>query len=161
VEDLRRISLGRFVLALLVAMLSAGFLFVFWLYVLNAFFGFARTTSPEGTQLLTTLAMQVAPAALILAGTFLPVFLAFAFGPTLVASLIVRMLKLRSAPSLAGLGALTGLAGLALFQIVDVAVLGAATPILSFQDSGVPALLAGACGGLVAWSIAFGGTKPT
>jgi hypothetical protein len=48
-----------------------------------------------------------------------------------------------------------------LFQIVDVVRLGASTPILSFQDSGVPALLAGACGGLVAWSIAFGGAKST
>jgi hypothetical protein len=150
------ISWPRFLLALFMAMLSAGFLFVFWLYVFNTFFGFARTTSPEGSQLLATLAMQLAPAVLVLVSTFLPVFLAFALAPALIASLIVRWLGLRGAPGLAAVGAITGLAGLVLFQFVDVAFLGAHTPILSLQDSGVPALLSGASGGLAAWCIAFG-----
>ena len=150
------ISWRRGALALLVAMLSAGFLFVFWLYILNGFLGFARTSSPEGTQLLTTLAMQLAPAVLVLVATFMPVFLAFALGPALIAGLILRRLGVRSAPGFAAVGAGAGLAGLALFQFVDVAVLGARAPILSLQDCALPAALAGACGGLAAWAIAFG-----
>ena len=153
------ISRSRFLLALLGALLSAGFLFLFWLYIFNAFFGFARTSSPEGSRLLATLAMQVAPAVLILAGSFLPLFLAIALLPALIASLILRRLSLRSAPGFAGVGAGAGLAALALFQLIDVLVLGASAPILSFQDSGLPALLAGASGGLAAWAIVFAGQK--
>ena len=43
-----------------------------------------------------------------------------------------------------------------LFQLVDVMVLGARIPVLSFQSCGLPALLAGACGGLAAWVVTIG-----
>jgi hypothetical protein len=100
--------------------------------------------------------MQVFPAAMMLVGTLMPAFLAFALGPTLIAALIVRMLGVRSAVGLMVIGAMTGLAGLILFQLIDVTVLHAPKPVLSLQDGAVPALLAGACGGLCAWWAAFG-----
>jgi len=150
------ISWPRYVAALALALFSAAFLFVFWLYVFNVFFGFARTTSPEGSDLLVTLSMQLAPAVLVLVSTFLPLFLAFALGPALIASAILRQLRLTSAPGYAGIGALAGLAALVLFQLIDVMVLGARIPVLSFQSCGLPALLAGACGGLAAWVVTIG-----
>jgi hypothetical protein len=154
-----RLSPARFAAALILAIVSAGFLFVFWLFVCNGFFGFARTTSPEGSSLLTTFALQVFPPLMLLVGTLMPGFFVFALGPTLIASLIVKVLGLRRAVPLMMVGALTGLSALVIFQLVDVAFLGARSPVISLSTGSLPALLAGGCGGLTAWVVAFGSSR--
>ena len=153
------VSLGRFIAALCFAILSTGFLFVFWLFVCNGFFGFAQTTSPEGSSLLTTFAMQAFPLIMVWVGTLLPFFAIFALGPALIASAVIGAMRWRSPVLLIAVGAATGLAGFLIFQLLDVMALGAKTPVLSLAAGALPAALAGACGGLVAWTIAFGAAR--